>query len=139
MYQAHAVLDISAPREDPDLPAPWSTFERFVQDTHDPRALLDAFFLAKMGDLYVGVSVLKRSEADPHLLWQQLTAVLPEYRGQGIATALKLRTVEYARAHGYREFRTYNSSRNGPMLAINGKLGFVRQPAWIDFLRAVRA
>lgn len=139
VYQAHAALDIGAPRDDPDLPTP-PTFERFVADEmRHPRALLDAYFLAKVGDLYVGESMLRRSDADPGLLWQQLTAVLPEYRGHGIATALKVRTVDYARGHGYREIRTFNSSRNGPMLAINGRLGFVRQPAWIDFLRQVRA
>ncbi|MDQ7843808.1 MAG: GNAT family N-acetyltransferase [Armatimonadota bacterium] len=139
VYQAHGTLDLGAPREDPDLPTPPS-FERFVDDeVRHPQALLDAFFLVKKGDLYVGESALKRSESDPGVLWQQLTAVLPEYRGLGIATALKLRTVEYAQVMGYREIRTFNSSRNAPMLAINAKLGFVRQPAWIDFLRVLRA
>jgi len=139
VYQAHCTLDIGAPREDPDPPTPPS-FERFVEDeVRHPQALLDAFFLAKKGDLYVGESALKRSESDPGVLWQQLTGVLPEYRGTGIATALKLRTVEYAQVMGYREIRTFNSSRNAPMLAINTKLGFARQPAWIDFIRELRA
>jgi len=139
VYQAHCVLDMGAPRDDPDRPTPPS-YQRFVDDeVRHPQALLDAFFLAKAGDLYVGESALKRSASDPGVLWQQLTAVLPEYRGLGIATALKLRTVEYAQVMGYREIRTFNSSRNAPMLAINSKLGFVRQPAWIDFLRPQRA
>lgn len=139
VYQAHCALDISAPRNDPDLPtAP--TYERFLQhEVHHPQALLDGFFLARAGDFYVGESALKGSDADPGVLWQQLTAVLPEYRGHGVATTLKLYTIEYARARGYRQIRTFNSSLNGAMLAINGKLGFLRQPAWIDFLRAERA
>ncbi len=139
VYQAHCALDVSAPRNDPDLPtAP--TYERFLaREVQDPFALLDGFFLAKAGDFYVGESALKRSDADPAVLWQQLTAVVPEYRGHGIATALKFHTIEYAQARGYRQIRTFNSSLNTAMLAINGKLGFVRQPAWIDFLRAVRA
>lgn len=139
VYQAHCALDISAPRNDPDLPtAP--PYERFLQhEVHHPRVLRDAFFLAKTGDFYVGESALKRSDADPAVLWQQLTAVLPEYRGHGIATTLKLYTVEYAQTRGYRQIRTFNSSLNGAMLAINDKFGFVRQPAWIDFLRAERA
>lgn len=136
VYQSHCALDISAPAHDPDPPTP-PRFARWVEDeVRSPRALLDAYFLAKMGDLFVGESALHRSDAEPGVLRQHLTAVLPEYRGLGIATALKVRTVEYAQIMGYREIRTMNSSRNAPMLAINAKLGFVRRPAWIDLLRA---
>jgi hypothetical protein len=28
-----------------------------------------------------------------------------------------------------------NSSMNAPMLAINDKLGFVRRPAWVGFIK----
>lgn len=133
IYQAHCVLDIGAPRDDPDLPTPPIFADFLAHEVHSPRALLDAFFLAKYEDCYVGESALKRSDADPALLHQQLTGVVPEFRGKGIATALKLLTVAYAKRGGYREIRTWNSSRNAAMLAINGKLGFVRQPAWIEF------
>lgn len=133
VYEMHCLLDIGAPRDDPGLPTP-PTYEDFLtHGVRSPRALHDAFFLAKFGDLYIGESALKRSDADPKLLHQELTGVVPECRGLGIATALKLKTVEYARQHGYLEIRTWNNSKNGPMLAINGKLGFVRQPAWIEF------
>lgn len=49
--------------------------------------------------------------------------------------ALKLKTIEYARAHGYDVIKTWNDSSNVGMLAINEKLGFVRQPAWITFVK----
>lgn len=56
-----------------------------------------------------------------------------EFRGRGVATALKVRTVEYARDQGVREIRTWNEINNQRILAINVKFGFVRQPAWITF------
>lgn len=110
------------------------SFERFVADEIDtPRALLDAFFLARDGDRYVGLSQLGRSLMEPGVIFQGLTGVLPEYRGRGIAMALKLATVRYARAHGYHQIRTGNDVRNAPMLRINRAMGFVKQPDWIEF------
>ncbi len=79
---------------------------------------------------------MKRSHGDPSLLHQELTGVIAPFQGHKVATALKLRTVEYARQHGYRTIRTFNSSRNEAMLAINRKLGFVPMPAWIGFVKA---
>jgi len=134
VYQAHCALEVTTPHMDPDLPRAPAYDRWLAQDIRHPRVPLDAYFLAKQGDFYVGESAMKRSESEAGVLWQQLTAVHREFQGHGIATALKLRTVAYARAHGYREIRTFNSSRNEPMLAINTKLGFVRQPAWIDFI-----
>jgi len=134
VYQAHCALEVTTPHADPDLPTAPS-YERWVsQDVRHSRVPLEAYFLAKQGEFYVGESSMKRSESEPDVLWQQLTAVHREFQGHGIATALKLRTIAYARMHGFREIRTFNSSRNEPMLAINTRLGFVRQPAWIEFL-----
>jgi len=81
----------------------------------------------------VGLSYLHRRPEQPEVLSQNLTGVLREYRGRGIAMALKLQTVRYAREHGYREIRTGNDARNRPMLRINEAMEFVKQPAWITF------
>ncbi|MBM3470197.1 MAG: GNAT family N-acetyltransferase [Armatimonadetes bacterium] len=135
VYQAHCVLDMGVPGDDPEPPTPPTQEEFLAQEVRHPRVLPDAFFLAKMGDLYVGESALKRSDGDPGLLHQQLTAVLPAYRGQGIAVALKAATIAYAQERGYRVIRTFNSSHNEAMLAINAKFGFVRMPAWVTFTK----
>jgi len=134
VYQAHCGLEVTTPHTDPDLPVAPSYDHWLTHDVRHPRVPLDAYFLAKQGEFYVGESAMKQSESEPDVLWQQLTAVHREFQGHGVATALKLRTIEYAQRHGVREIRTFNSSNNGPMLTINTKLGFVRQPAWIDFL-----
>jgi hypothetical protein len=52
--------------------------------------------------------------------------------------ALKVRSLAWAKATGAPEVRTWNESNNQGMLAINIALGFVRQPAWITYLKAIQ-
>ncbi|MDR7420303.1 MAG: GNAT family N-acetyltransferase [Armatimonadota bacterium] len=120
-----------------DIPSPIPftppSFEHFLKSrVESVRALLDAYFLAKVGDEYVGEANVERPAIGAHLV-HNVTGVLPAYRGRGIAMALKLATIAYGRARGYAEIRTWNDSRNTGMLAINDRLGFVRQPAWLTF------
>jgi GNAT superfamily N-acetyltransferase len=69
---------------------------------------------------------------------QWLTATRREARGRGIALALKLRVIKFALEKQYRTIRTDNDTRNAPMLAINDKLGFERQPALISVVKFYR-
>ncbi|HWI52702.1 MAG TPA: GNAT family N-acetyltransferase, partial [Symbiobacteriaceae bacterium] len=71
---------------------------------------------------------------DEGMLETGVTAVLREHRGAGVARALKIKALAAAKAHGYRIIKTWNATTNAPMLAINGWLGFVRQPAWIAYV-----
>src|SRR5262249_28262313 len=63
------------------------------------------------------------------------TGVLREYRRRGIAMALKLRAILYAKSAGYSRIKTWNEQGNRPMLSINEALGFIKQPAWIAFAK----
>jgi RimJ/RimL family protein N-acetyltransferase len=99
----------------------------------NPEYLAAGHFLVKDGARYVAESNLFLTENPPDVLYQGITGTRGEYRGRGLALALKLRTIEYARALGKREIRTWNDTLNAPMLAINTNLGFVRQPAWITY------
>lgn len=137
VYQLHCTLDVDTPRDDPEPPTPPSYETFLATGVRSPLALPDAYFLAKVGEMYVGESILKRSASDPTWLHQELTGVVSAFRGLGIATALKLKTVDYAQRRGYGVIQTRNSDRNTPMLAINAKLGFARLPAWIEFQKRV--
>ncbi len=66
-------------------------------------------------------------------MWQAITEVLREYRGRGIAVALKLRVIDFAARNGYDVVKTRNGSANKAMLGINHNLGFRRHVGWITF------
>jgi GNAT superfamily N-acetyltransferase len=119
-------------------PATDTSYEHFLTGTLDsPGFLPDAWFFAKDGDRFAGLSNLWKSQELPGVLFQGLTGVRREYRRKGIAQALKLYGLRYAREHGYREIRTWNNTRNRPMLSINEAMGFVKQPVWIEFERTL--
>ncbi len=134
VYDLHTTVMADVPSHTPYTPPPVDTFVRYTLEA--PGALLDAFYIAKDGPRYVGESYLSRNLAEPETLYQGLTAVRREYRGRGIAMALKLCTIAYAKEHGYKVIKTWNATVNEGMLAINQKLGFVRQPAWIEMEKA---
>ena len=66
-----------------------------------------------------------------------MTGVLENYRGRGIAKALKLATMRYVQAHGEGEIRTINDPPNRAMLNMNTALGFKRQPSYLRFQKAL--
>ena len=88
---------------------------------------------------YVGLTELWSNQADPGLFDIGVTGVLRSHRRRGIGTALKLRGIEFAQKRGIRELCTWNASNNGAILAVNRRLGFVRRPAHIAYVKEVRA
>ena len=104
-----------------------------------PDSLPDAFFIVRDGLRYVGMSYLHRDTEMPGRLLQRITAIHADYRGRGIALALKLKTIAYAQQHGFDEIRTAVESNNPSMLAINARLGFVQGPGLVLFEKRLAA
>jgi GNAT superfamily N-acetyltransferase len=104
----------------------------------NPNLLPDAYFVAVDGERYVGLSALWTSQVRKDELMTGLTGLtgtLREYRRRGIAVALKLKGIAWARDHGYQWIKTWNATTNAGVLAINQQLGFVKQPAWIEYAK----
>jgi len=106
------------------------SFEQFSAEFDEPHLIPEAVFLAAHGDSYVASSHLERDLGQLDTLIVGYTGTRAEYRGRGLATELKRRSLDYARAHGTRYLRTFNDSLNQPIWAINAKLGFRRVLEW---------
>ncbi|WP_216325860.1 GNAT family N-acetyltransferase [Deinococcus aestuarii] len=120
------------PRAEPATPLSREVFEEAVLG--DPGLLEDAYLVAEHDGRWIGQTTLFRSEASPDLL-TGLTGVTREWRGQGVATLLKLHAIRAGRALGGTLIRTDNASDNAPMLAVNDRLGFVRDPASVSYVK----
>jgi GNAT superfamily N-acetyltransferase len=104
----------------------------------NPQLLPEGFIIAKDGPKYVGMSDVHRIDTEPGVLQQDDTGVIREYRGRGIATALKLKITQFGQNNGFRMIKTWNDSVNAAMLAVNVKLGFKRQVGWILMEKIIR-
>ena len=62
------------------------------------------------------------------MAWHDMTAVGRRWRGRGVATALKRATIAWAIEHGLEVLETGNDEDNGPMRAVNAKLGYAPIP-----------
>jgi len=133
LYQLHVTCNRDTEQLDPVTPPP---FEEFVtNEVNGPRAIVEAWFLARADHRLVAMSTLERLTGSSDVLEPGFTAVHPAYRGRGIALALKLRTIAFAREHSYRDIKTASNAVNERMLGINAALGFRSQPARITFER----
>ncbi|MGU3471773.1 GNAT family N-acetyltransferase [Paenibacillus sp. D51F] len=79
--------------------------------------------LALDGDRYVGDCNLRYFE-ETRGMYHEYTCVHRDYRGRGIARALKILSIRLAVRTGALYLRTDNDSLNEPMLAVNRNLGY---------------
>jgi GNAT superfamily N-acetyltransferase len=123
LFELSCLLNEDDPGRGPLKPPSYDAREALLW-LQMPYVLPDAYFIARKGDLYLGISDLNLLEALPRGLNQGFTGVRREYRRQGIASALKLQAIEYARQHDYKIIRCCNLPIQTPVLALNQKLGF---------------
>jgi GNAT superfamily N-acetyltransferase len=130
LYRLSLLVSADVPRLGDYTPV---SFEQFVEyDLEGPSVLPDGFFLARADDEFVGMSSLERDLARPDTLRVGFTGTHPNFRGRGIASELKRRAVEFARAGGYRFLVTHNDSLNSRIWTINEKLGFRPEITWLE-------
>jgi GNAT superfamily N-acetyltransferase len=97
------------------------------------RTTSDTFFLAKADGVFIGYTALGPDHNAPEAIGTGPTAVRPEYRGRGVATALKTLALTHARHQGWRTAVTRSASP--AMIRVNEKLGFRRGRAEVRLVR----
>lgn len=130
----YATIEEDVPTSVPTAPPVREVF--IAEAIESSLAVPEGFFVARDGERWVGLTEIRKSHLQDHY-HQELTGVLRAYRRRGIAVALKVRGLLWARSAGAVELKTWNDSRNEGMLAVNGLLGFVRSHSIDEYHRPV--
>ncbi len=121
--------------EDVPLPDEYTRtdYDRFIEKLFNhPRYFPEAYILAIKEEEFVGMSSHWFNEKE-NTLFTGLTGVGEDHRGEGIATAMKVKAIDVAKKKGIEKIKTMNETRNEDILHINKKMGFEKKPAWVDF------
>ena len=130
LYDLYWEITEDVPQEDTRIEK--QGFDEWAQwGLHDPTILHDAYFVAVCGDEYMGLSEWGK-DPDCDVLLGGLLGVRRAYRRQGIAVAMTLGAIAYACEHGYPVVKTCTAVHNWPMQALFNRLGFARDPEWIQ-------
>ena len=129
LWRLHSKIDEDVPAEEPIKPQSW---EEYAHLFNTPWFHADGCFIAVDGTDYVGLSMIFSKPSEPEKMEQGITGSLRSHRRRGVATALKVRVIDFVRAFGARYIVTDNEENN-PMYDLNRKLGFTPLPAQIGF------
>jgi GNAT superfamily N-acetyltransferase len=117
------------------VPRVAEAMDSYVRWTRAPEIHRDRFWIARIGDEVVGISVLGYPPVRG-IVGTEWTASARSVRGRGVARALKCETVAQAIALGVARVRTGNDAANAPILHLNETMGYHRVPGAMYYLRS---
>lgn len=133
LYELTWELEKDVPSPDPMTKQPIEEYEKVFSSPH---LCPEGWFIAVDGEELVGISQLGIDTVYAHKMHTWLTGVVRSHRRKGVATALKLRAINFAQARGVKTIDTDNEENN-PMYDLNVMLGFKPKPAWVDFHKEI--
>lgn len=127
---AEATLDVPQTETVDDIP--YDEWEE--QLLRYPLLEQEGSFVAVVDGVVAAVSLLAADRDSGHGL-NMFTGTLREYRGRGLAHAVKLATMHWAAANGITQISTTNDETNAAMLAVNRRLGYRPGGRRVEYLR----
>jgi len=131
-------LDVTTTRDIPTtVPIRMSGFETWYRDYFEnPGIRKDRFWIAKVDDEVAAMSVIEfpPERGVPSTVF---TATSSQFRGRGIARALKYETVAQAIEVGATRIRTDNDAANAPILHLNEEMGYQPIKSHLELHRAL--
>jgi GNAT superfamily N-acetyltransferase len=91
----------------------------------------ESTFVALAGGEVVGYAKYFLTAARPTVAFHDMTAVRRDWRGRGVARALKQAQIAWAKRAGFEVLETNNEERNEPIRRLNAKLGYRLAPGRI--------
>ncbi len=87
-------------------------------------------------DRVVGLALLIRA-ADRSIAGHRMTATARDWRGRGVAHALKIAAIRWAAANGITKLQASNDAGNAPMQAVNARFGYATEYRLVLMRRAI--
>jgi RimJ/RimL family protein N-acetyltransferase len=133
LYELNERTVQDIPHTLPIIPETLADFEKRLKAPDRPH---DRFWVAHNEQGPVAMSYLKYPPVRG-TVWTGYTCSHPDFRGRGIARAVKLQTLAQAVELGVPFVYTDNDSQNAPMLHINETLGYQRRPGFVEHHKRV--
>ena len=128
LWEAEAPMWDDVPWASPTPHWPYEKFKKMAVDSG--KMVKDATIVAVDGERIAAFTTTGKQGPDRGYTW--MTGTGRDYRGRGLATALKVKMLAGAKAAGLRAMLTTNDEPNKAMRGINAKLGYVMLPAHIE-------
>ncbi|HYK97516.1 MAG TPA: GNAT family N-acetyltransferase [Candidatus Acidoferrales bacterium] len=130
LWEAEGPMWDDIPFSSPTPHWPYDKFRKLMVD--NPQIRRDLSLVAYHGDSIVGYTSTGQSDEDGHTY---MTGVAREFRGKGIARALKVDALARAKAAGLRAMKTTNDEPNKAMRGVNINLGYQPVPDHVELER----
>lgn len=128
LWEAEAPMWDDVPWASPTPHWPYDKFHKLVVESG--KLIPDAAIVALDGERIAAFSTTGKQGTERGYTW--MTGTGRDYRGRGLATALKVKMLAGAKAAGLKAMLTTNDEANQAMRGINAKLGYVMLPAHIE-------